>query len=472
MRIHDAAPDFQTRELIALVWAQPVLTPAQLALAQWISEQYLAPLIESLRLMMPAGLSQRGRTVFVRTSTLAPSGLSEKQSALLARIAQKPGDWSELTQDVKRATQRDDLEPLIAMHLVTREAEFPSPPPRPKTDRQVRLLVDADEVKRVLPTLGRASKQADVLGWLAIHGSSPVPLPDLLTAVPCERSAVKALAERGWVTLTQARRRAEPAIVELNLRGEALAGAFEELRSHQKHRAVLELLLSQPDPMWIGRIYAETEATRDTLRDLEAAGLISVAEEMVWRDPLAGHDFTLDTAPTLTADQERVWNAIREDQDGCFLLHGVTGSGKTEIYLRAIALALSQGKQAVVLVPEIALTPQTIRRFVARFPGRVTVWHSELGEGERFDVWRRVRNGHPAAQVVVGSRSALFLPYGDLGVIVVDEEHEPSYKQERTPRYHARSVAIRLAQECSARSSLAAPRRPSRLSMQPSVGRR
>ncbi|MGQ9768731.1 MAG: replication restart helicase PriA, partial [Anaerolineae bacterium] len=135
---------------------------------------------------------------------------------------------------------------------------------------------------------------------------------------------------------------------------------------------------------------------------------------------------------------------------GAILLHGVTGSGKTEIYLRAIAEVLARGQQAVVLVPEIALTPQTIRRFAARFPGKVTVWHSELGEGERFDVWRRVRTNHPAAQVVVGSRSALFLPFPNLGVIVLDEEHEPSYKQERTPRYHARAVALELGRLCAA----------------------
>ncbi|MGE5603513.1 MAG: hypothetical protein ACM30E_10700, partial [Nitrososphaerales archaeon] len=145
LRVHDAAPDFRTRELIALVWAQPVLTPAQLALAHWISEQTLAPLIESLRLMLPAGLSQRGRTVFVRTAAPAPGGLSEKQLGLLARIAHKSGDWSELTKDVKRVTQRDDLEPLIELGLVAREAEFPAPPPRPKTDRQVRLLVEPEE---------------------------------------------------------------------------------------------------------------------------------------------------------------------------------------------------------------------------------------------------------------------------------------------------------------------------------------
>ncbi len=450
LRVHDAAPDFQTRELISLVWSQPVLTPAQLSLAYWISEQTLAPLIESLRLMLPAGLSQRGRTVFVRTAAPAPGGLTEKQLALLARIGQKPGDWSELTEDVKRVTQRDDLEPLIEMRLVTREAEFPSPPPRPKTDRQVRLLVEPDEVGPALLTLGRASKQASALGWLGRQPAGrAAPLAELLAGAPCERATVKTLAERGWVTLRPGSGGADPATVELTLAPDALAATLEELRGTRKHRAVLELLLALGEPVWIGRIYAETDATLNTLRDLEAAGLISIAEEMVWRDPLAGRDFQMDTPPVLTADQLRVWQAMQEAA-GPFLLHGVTGSGKTEIYLRAIERALAEGKQAVVLVPEIALTPQTIRRFAARFPGKVTVWHSELGEGERFDVWRRVRTSHGAAQVVVGSRSALFLPYGKLGVVVVDEEHEPSYKQERTPRYHARAVAMAVGRLCAA----------------------
>lgn len=455
LRVHDAAPDFQTRELISLVWARPVLTPAQLALANWISEQTLAPLIESLRLMLPAGLSQRGRTVFVRTAAPAPGGLSAKQAALLARVTQKPGDWSELIRDVKRVTQRDDLEPLIEMGLVARETEFPSPPPRPKTDRLVRLLVEPGGVRGALAGLGRVSKQAAALEWLA--GSPPgeaVPLAKLLAGVPCERGTVQALAERGWVSLAQGSGREQPALVQLLLASDALAGVVDELRSIRKHRAVLSLLAGHGEPVWIGRIYAETDATRDTLRDLEAAGLVGLAEEMVWRDPLAGHQFALDTPPSLTADQERAWQVIGEGS-GPFLLHGVTGSGKTELYLRAIERALSQGKQAVVLVPEIALTPQTIRRFAARFPGKVTVWHSELSDGERFDVWRRVRAGGPAAgndvaQVVVGSRSALFLPYSDLGAIVVDEEHEPSYKQERTPRYHARAVALELGRLCGA----------------------
>lgn len=428
LRLHDAAPDFQTRELISLVWAQPVLNAAQLSLADWISEYYLAPLIESLRLMLPVGLSQRGRTVFRRTPAPAPAGLSAKQGELLARIAREPADWAEITAEVKRVTQRTDLEPLIDLGLVIRDVEFPSPP-RPKTDRLVRLVADADAVAAALGGLGRKSKQGVALRWLA------------------------------------------------------------------RHKAVLDLLAAHGEPLWIGRVYAETGATLQTLRDLEAAGLVSVAEEVVWRDPLANHEFQLDVKPVLTEDQAAVWETVAaavaaglkiEDgkwkmgdaggrdaacyvsasvpfetdsqspvsriqqsessiRDGrAFLLHGVTGSGKTEIYLRAIEMCLAQGRQAVVLVPEIALTPQTIRRFAARFPGRVTVWHSEMGDGERFDVWRRVRTNHPAAQVVVGSRSALFLPFPQLGLIAVDEEHEPSYKQERTPRYHARAVALEL----------------------------
>jgi primosomal protein N' (replication factor Y) len=126
------------------------------------------------------------------------------------------------------------------------------------------------------------------------------------------------------------------------------------------------------------------------------------------------------------------------------LLHGVTGSGKTEIYLRALDVVLRQGSQAIVLVPEISLTPQTIRRFAARFPGRLATIHSHLSLGERYDTWRRVRAGD--VDVVIGPRSALFAPLRRLGLIIIDEEHEGSYKQERAPRYHAREAAVKLAE--------------------------
>jgi primosomal protein N' (replication factor Y) len=454
LSLSDVAPAFETHDVISLVWAQPLLTPQQLSLAHWISTYYLAPLIEALRLMLPAGLSKRGRTVLMRTREPAPTGLTPTQAALLARISDAEGTWAEVSEGIKGATQRADLEPLIAQGLISWEVSFPTPPPRPKTDRQVRLLADAQTITRVLPTLGRSSKQADVLEWLAeqgdglAEGGKVFALKQVCEAVGCSAAPVQALAKRGWAHITRASP-AEPVRVSLSLPLEAVPDALVALRGAEKQRAVLEALQRHDGPAWIGWVYATTGADLQTLRDLEAAGLITIAEEMVWRDPLAGQEFTLDRPPVLTEDQEQVWQVIAgASAPAVFLLFGVTGSGKTEIYLRAIARTLARGQQAVVLVPEIALTPQTIRRFAARFPGQVTVWHSELGEGERFDVWRRIRTNHPAAQVVVGSRSALFLPYPRLGVIVVDEEHETSYKQERTPRYHARTVAVEMGRIC------------------------
>jgi len=134
-----------------------------------------------------------------------------------------------------------------------------------------------------------------------------------------------------------------------------------------------------------------------------------------------------------------------EGQTSVFLLYGVTGSGKTEVYLQALAEVVKSGKQGIVLVPEIALTPQTIERFASRFPGRVAVLHSQLSLGERFDEWQRIQNGQ--VDVVIGPRSAIFAPLPDLGLIVIDEEHEWTYKQtDKSPRYHTREVAIKLSE--------------------------
>src|SRR5262249_22172131 len=153
-----------------------------------------------------------------------------------------------------------------------------------------------------------------------------------------------------------------------------------------------------------------------------------------------------ETPVTLNPDQLQVWatleQALRQDGFRPFLLHGVTGSGKTEIYLRAIQEVQRQGKEALVLVPEISLTPQTIARFRGRC-GEVAVLHSHLGDAERGGHWRRVAGGH--VQVVVGARSAVFAPTRKLGLIVIDEEHEGTFKQESTPRYHARDLAVMRA---------------------------
>ena len=185
-----------------------------------------------------------------------------------------------------------------------------------------------------------------------------------------------------------------------------------------------------------------------TLRKMAAAGLVAIEEKVERRDPLAGRRILPSRPLPLTDEQAAALALVREACDAPpdgppprpVLLRGVTASGKTEVYLQAIAGELAKGRGAIVLVPEIALTPQTIQRFAARFGDTVAVLHSQLGAGERHDEWARIRDG--AARVVVGPRSALFAPVDRLGLIVVDEEHEPSYKQDETPRYHARDVAV------------------------------
>ncbi|MBR1870843.1 MAG: primosomal protein N', partial [Kiritimatiellae bacterium] len=158
------------------------------------------------------------------------------------------------------------------------------------------------------------------------------------------------------------------------------------------------------------------------------------------RDPLGGRTILPASPKKLNSQQHAALDIVLAEDRAPVLLFGVTGSGKTEVYLQAIAEELARGRGAIVLVPEISLTPQTVRRFASRFGDKVAVLHSALSDGERFDEWHRIRKGE--ARVVVGPRSAVFAPVADLGLIVVDEEHDSSYKQEETPRYNARDVAV------------------------------
>jgi primosomal protein N' (replication factor Y) len=185
------------------------------------------------------------------------------------------------------------------------------------------------------------------------------------------------------------------------------------------------------------------------LRRLEGRGLVAMALSDQRRRPASmAIGRRLAGAPALTGEQQAALDAVLDAlraRDGRFLLHGVTGSGKTEVYLRAVQETLAGGRGAIVLVPEIALTPQTVGRFQARFGDVVAVLHSGLGLGERHDEWLRLRSGE--ARVCVGPRSAVFAPLADIGLIVVDEEHDASYKHEGDPRYDARSVAVRRAEQ-------------------------
>ena len=215
------------------------------------------------------------------------------------------------------------------------------------------------------------------------------------------------------------------------------------------------------------------ETTAATVRKLEDRGLVEIASEISERDPYAREHILpsqpLPLNPAQAAALEKIKAAMNRTEDGglkmedgsagpssilhppssTFLLHGVTGSGKTEVYLQALAHALEQGKGAIVLVPEISLTPQTVERFKARFSSGklqtlVAVLHSHLSAGERHDEWHKIRQGR--ARIVIGARSAIFAPVEPLGLIIVDEEHETSYKQEEAPRYHARDVAVMRGQ--------------------------
>ena len=194
------------------------------------------------------------------------------------------------------------------------------------------------------------------------------------------------------------------------------------------------------DGGWMAQICGELKTTPATIRHLAALGLVKVEVRERRRNPLAGSRLLPSKPLVLNEEQSAALEAISSGSAKPVLLMGVTGSGKTEVYLQAIARELESGRGAIVLVPEISLTPQTARRFASRFGGSVAVLHSALSDGERYDEWHRIRSGE--ARVVVGSRSAVWAPVANLGLIVVDEEHDRSYKQDDSPRYHARDVAV------------------------------
>ncbi len=230
---------------------------------------------------------------------------------------------------------------------------------------------------------------------------------------------------------------------------EALAESGKLPKRAAKQAVLLELLAGENRVLPLAEIRKITGITSAALKKLAERKLVEIKEIEVRREPLAGQQLALSLPLALTNDQLTALNTIKTSlQTGkpdVFLLHGVTGSGKTEVYLQALAEAVRQGKRGIVLVPEISLTPQTIERFAARFPNRVAVLHSRLSLGEQFDEWQRIRNGE--FDVVIGPRSALFAPQPDLGLIVIDEEHEWNYKQtENSPRYHTRDTAVKFGE--------------------------
>jgi primosomal protein N' (replication factor Y) len=384
LRFVDEPSVSQTRPVFGLVDQQAVLTPAQLSLAQQLAQEMLAPLGAWVQLMLPPGLGQQVDTRYSlnpRHSPEAGLDLTQLQERLLDLLKKRGAlRGRQIDQALPRLDWRAAVRSLARRGMITAQSVLLPPSVRPKTVRTAQLACPPDVAERRLPDLGRAGS---------------------------------------------------PAL--------------------QRRQAMLRYLMREPDPVEVSWLYAESGGKLADLHKLAEMDLVVLGESEAWRDPLESIEPQPAQPPPLTGDQQRCWEeieaALRASATGTpvqpFLLHGVTGSGKTEIYLKAVEATLRMGKQAIILVPEIALTPQTVRRFLARFPGQVGLVHSRLSAGERYDTWRRARLG--ALGVIVGPRSALFTPLPELGLIVVDECHDDSYYQDDPPFYHGREIAVAYA---------------------------
>lgn len=226
----------------------------------------------------------------------------------------------------------------------------------------------------------------------------------------------------------------------------------EYLRKNHKAKARLLAALLDFGKISYKSALEELKISPSVMKKLEEEGILRLESETVYRNPFTGYFTKKDRSFVLNEEQrlaaEGIWADYEQGIRKTYLLHGVTGSGKTEVYMELIGRVIEEGKQAIVLIPEIALTFQTVMRFYERFGDRVSVMHSRLSDGERYDQFMRAKEGK--IDVMIGPRSALFTPFSQIGVIIIDEEHEGSYKSENVPRYHAREAAIFRAQMCGA----------------------
>ncbi|MBB5172132.1 primosomal protein N' [Texcoconibacillus texcoconensis] len=234
-------------------------------------------------------------------------------------------------------------------------------------------------------------------------------------------------------------------VVEKAVSDETLKETLENWgNTAKKQREVLEYVFHYSEVIVVSELVRICETSSSVVKALVDKGLLHEKVVEQKRDPFEGRSFGQTEPMALTSEQQQVMTSILRDVQKethrTFLLRGVTGSGKTEVYLQAIEAVLQKGKEAIVLVPEISLTPQMVTRFKERFGSDVAVLHSGLSQGEKFDEWRKIRDQE--VNVAVGARSAIFAPFTRLGMVIIDEEHETSYKQEEMPRYHARDVAI------------------------------
>ncbi len=392
--------DYALKPIQSVIDDKPALNPDQLSLARWMSAEYHAPLGRCCALMIPPGYT--------------PSSAYLYQ---LVNEAQQPS-----------AQPVTDVRSQIITLLQVKGAQTES-----------KLKVALRKEKR-----WRSALKALVDDGIVARTSTLEPV-----AVKPRRTTMAQLVISD-ATLE---------IVRANMTAEVQARPHRATVLNRR-LSILNYLQQHDRLAWAEWILAETGANRADIDWLAERDYVLLGDAERWRDPLADIDYVVSSPPPLTSDQARAWEAVQQAMQGegrtpehasgrkvmrrpQFLLRGVTGSGKTEVYMRAVDQVLQRGQAALVLVPEISLTPQTARRFLSRFPGKVALIHSRLKPGERYDTWRRIRSGE--LSVVVGARSALFSPVPKLGLIVIDEEHDHSYKSSWVPCYDARRVAIQYA---------------------------
>jgi primosomal protein N' (replication factor Y) len=448
MRLQASAPpSLKVKPLGEPLSEGAALTPELLDLALWMSRHYLAPLSECIRLILPPGFTAKSDlwVSYVPGAPIFADELTPAQQVLLLHLKKSAMPLKTLRELDRRLVAEDVLGELRQQALVRVEDRGKLKRPKPKLAKVLSLAIAPAEVEGALMGVGRASKSAEVLLWVQNQGSGAATLSDLKRALHPTKKQLAALTGQDWLRVVDD-------TLFLGPNEADLPRQVMQLRGTLKYRAGLQALAQ--GPMLLDDWRKRTGLGLPEARKLADWGFITLDEVDVWRDPLAGRVFESPRPAALTEDQQRAWTQIEQaltlldaqeevGEPPVFLLHGVTGSGKTEVYLRTLERVVAAGRQGIVLVPEISLTPQTVRRFAGRFPGRVVVIHSKLTPGERYDAWRRAGEGQ--VDVVVGSRSALFAPLPRIGVIVVDEEHEAAYKQIRTPRYHARDAAVQLA---------------------------
>ncbi len=389
LRFIDQPSVAETKEIIELVDPQPVLTQAQITLAESLAESTLSPLAAIIGLFLPPGLNQQADTIFdIRDLNFDLSNIELSNIASrLVKLLKDKGSLRgrQIDRRFAKVDWRKIAQALVKRGVLSSKSILPPSTIRSKFIRTAQIAVSPDVVEKAMSELG--TKQT--LG---------------------------------------------------------------------RRQKALRFLVKQADAINVSWVYAESGCNISDLQEMEERQLIILRETEIFRDPLEkienresgiGKLVLTDEQQNVLQKVEMAFRQLAEGKSAKpFLIQGVTGSGKTEIYLRAAEETLRRGKQAIILVPEISLTPQTVRRFMARFPGQVGLMHSKLSDGERYDTWRRARTGQ--LKIIIGPRSALFAPLPDIGLIVADECHDNSYYQSEPPFYHTVSAAQMYARICGA----------------------